>query len=105
MATGKTKTKKAKRRKPQEELSKAQVTKFAKQRREGVPWGVLEIAAGFEPHTSTPKDWAEAMERFGFDKYGRPGGKGESKARGWSAAQYKAVASRNGGPKGAKAKK
>ena len=58
-------------------LTKTQVTKFAKMRREGGTWEDVSQAAGFR---LTSTGWREVLETQGFDRFGRPGGKGETKA-------------------------
>lgn len=93
-----TKAKQRRGRPARPELSKAQVTKLAKLRREGATWFDINDAAG-QRHSST--DWAKLFKKHGFDKLGRQGGKGESKARAWGSATAKA----NGKPAAKPAKK
>lgn len=65
------------------EITKGLAAKLAKLRRNGGTWSDVSEAAGF---TQTSTGWAESLAAHGFDKLGRQGGKGESKARGWGSA-------------------
>jgi hypothetical protein len=79
MATQTKKTKKSKR----DQLTKAQIKRFATIRRKGGTWEDVSQAAGFR---LTSTGWREVFETQDFDRFGRPGGKGESKARGKGSA-------------------
>jgi hypothetical protein len=74
----KTKTRSPRKRR-RDQLTAAQVGKFAKLRREGGTWEDVSQAAGFRLSATL---WREVFEARGFDRIGRKNGKGESKARG-----------------------
>jgi hypothetical protein len=63
-------------------LSKQQVTKVAAMRRQGATWKQVYAYIG---RRSNSTQMRQVLERAGFDRFGRKGGKGKSKARGHGA--------------------
>lgn len=60
----------------------------AKLRREGGTWADCDETAGF--HRSST-GWREALEEYGYDKFGRKNGSGKSKAKGWNSRDLDGV--------------
>lgn len=64
--------------------TKAQVTEVAKLRRvDGLTWDQVIAETGIRNKST---GFRHLLEEHGFDKYGREGGRGESKAKGWGSA-------------------
>lgn len=73
-----------KRRRPAKSApTKAQVTEVAKLRRDGATWDQVIAETGIRNKST---GFRHLLEEHGFDKYGREGGRGESKAKGWGSA-------------------
>ncbi|MGH7484394.1 MAG: hypothetical protein ACREMY_02170 [bacterium] len=75
---------KAKPARKNQTLTKAQITHIAKIRREGGTW--RDCYAYMGRRSSSTKLRAK-LEAAGFDRFGRRGGKGKSKARGHGAKE------------------
>lgn len=73
--------------KAKREPTEDEVAELAALRRSGGTWADVDSAAGF--HKSST-DWRILFEAHGFDKLGRPGGKGTSKAKGAGVKGMKA---------------
>ncbi len=87
------------------ELSKAQVTKLAKLRRDGGTWADVSEAAG-QVRSST--DWAVLFNEHGFEKTGvKTGSNQTSKARAWGSASNGKPSAKKGPakPKGKRVRK
>lgn len=67
--------------------TKAQIATIARMRRDGATWD--EVISETEIRTNST-GFRELLESAGFDKYGRKGGQGKSKAKGWGSAAEKA---------------
>jgi hypothetical protein len=63
-------------------LTKEQVTKVAELRRKGGTWKQVYALIG---RRSNSTQMRRVLEKHGFDRFGRKGGKGKSKARGYGA--------------------
>jgi hypothetical protein len=61
-----------------------QVSQIASMRRDGATWAEVVAETGIRAKST---GFRELLEEHGFDKFGRKGGRGESKARGWGSAR------------------
>lgn len=71
--------------------TKGQIIKVAQMRRGGATWD--EVISETDIKTNST-GFRELLESAGFDKYGRKGGRGESKAKGWGSADMKGNSSK-----------
>jgi hypothetical protein len=83
--------------------TKAQVIRVAKLRRDGATWDEVISDTGIRTNST---GFRILLEEYGFDKYGRRGGKGTTKARGWGSASLdgKTAGAKGKSTKAAKAK-
>lgn len=66
--------------------TKGQIAKVASMRRNGATWDEVIAETGIRTNST---GFRELLESSGFDKYGRKGGRGASKAKGWGSAEMK----------------
>jgi alkylated DNA nucleotide flippase Atl1 len=81
LAAGATSSKKG--RPPKAAPTKAQVAEVASLRREGATWDEVIAATGIRTNST---GFRILLEEHGFDKFGREGGRGPIKAKGWGSA-------------------
>jgi len=63
--------------------TKAQVAQVAEMRRDGATWDDVIAATGIRSNST---GFRVLLEEHGFDKFGREGGRGPIKAKGWGSA-------------------
>lgn len=83
--------------------TKGQVIKVASMRRNGATWDEVIAETGIRTNST---GFRILLEEHGFDKYGRKGGRGATKARGWGSADLdgKSTGSKGKSTKAAKGK-